>query len=157
VSARVVVGVDGSDHGRAALRFAAAEAKLRGATLVAAHAWQFTPPVVVGATDVMAMPAENLPAELAADREIAERVLNEAIEEALGGSPEIEIERQLIEDAPGEGLVAAAAGADLVVVGSRGRGSFASAVLGSVSHHVIQHAPCPVVIVRAQHDREAAE
>lgn len=150
---RIVVGVDGSDHGRAALRFAAAEARLRGAALVAAHAWQFTAPIAVGTTDVLAMPAQNLGAELAADRELAERVLDEALDEALGPSPDVEVERLLVEDAPGEGLVAAAEGADLLVVGSRGRGSLAAAVLGSVSHHAVQHAPCPVVIVRADHDR----
>jgi nucleotide-binding universal stress UspA family protein len=155
VGTRIVVGVDGSAHGRAALRFAAEEARLRRAILVATHAWQFTAPVAVGTSDVMAMPAQNLSAELAADREVAERVLEEAIEDALGASPDVEIERLLVEDAPGEGLVVAAEGAELVVVGSRGRGSFASAVLGSVSHHVVQHAPCPVVIVRAEHDSEA--
>lgn len=155
MAGKILVGVDGSDHGRAALRVAAAEAKARDATLIAAHVWAFSPPVAVGTTDVMAMPAGNLPAELEADREIAQRVLEEAIEDALGTSPDVPVERLLIEDVPGEGLVQAAADADLVVVGSRGRGSFASAVLGSVSHYVVQHAPCPVVIVRAEHDPQA--
>jgi nucleotide-binding universal stress UspA family protein len=154
MAGRIVVGVDGSETGRSALRFAAGEARLRNATLVAAHAWQFTAPVAVGTTDVMAMPVQNLGAELAADRELAERLLDEAIEDALGPSPDVEVERLLVEDAPGDGLVAAAKDADLLVVGSRGRGSLAAAVLGSVSHHAVQHSPCPVVIVRAEHDAE---
>jgi nucleotide-binding universal stress UspA family protein len=60
----------------------------------------------------------------------------------------VSVERLLVEDAPGEGLVALAQDADLVVVGTRGRGNIAAALLGSVSNHVVQHAPCPVVIVR---------
>lgn len=155
MAGKVLVGVDGSDPGRAALRFAAVEAKARGAGLVAAHVWAFSPPVAVGTTDVMAMPTGNLPAELEADREIAKRVLEDAIEEALGPSPDVQVDRLLIEDAPGEGLVKAAEDADLLVVGSRGRGSFASAVLGSVSHYVLQHSPVPVVIVRAEHEGKA--
>jgi nucleotide-binding universal stress UspA family protein len=149
VAGRIVVGVDGSEHGQAALRFAAEEARIRGATLVAAHAWSFTPPVAVGAPDLMALPAGNLAEELDADRAAAERLLAEAVDSVLGTDPGIPVERVLIEDAAGEGLVTAAEGADLVVVGSRGRGSIARALLGSVSQHVVQHAPCPVVIVRA--------
>ena len=148
MAGRIVVGVDGSEHGAAALRFAAEEAKLRGATLVAAHAWSFTPPVALGAPDLMAVPAGNLAEELDADRAAAERLLGEAVESALGADPGVPVERVLIEDAAGEGLVTAAEGADLLVVGTRGRGSLAQALLGSVSDHVVRHAPCPVVIVR---------
>ena len=145
---RIVVGVDGSEHGQAALRWAAGEARLRGATLVAVHAWTFTPPVAVGAPDLMAIPAGNLAEELDADRAAAERLLDDALDGAAAELADVPVERQLMEDPPGEGLVRLAEGADLVVVGTRGRGSIAQALLGSVSHHVVQHAPCPVVIVR---------
>jgi nucleotide-binding universal stress UspA family protein len=148
MAGRIVVGVDGSEHAQAALRWAAEEARLRGATLVAAHAWTYTPPLAVGAPDLMAIPAGNLAEELDADRAAAERALSDAISAALGDDPGVSVELVLVEDAPGEGLVALAQDADLVVVGTRGRGNIAQALLGSVSHHVAQHAPCPVVIVR---------
>lgn len=148
MAGKIVVGVDGSDHAQAALRWAADEAKLRGASLVAAHAWTYSPSMAVGAPDLMAMPAGNIVEELDADRAAAERALSDAVSAALGEEPGITVEALLVEDAPGEGLVALAQDADLVVVGTRGRGSIAQALLGSVSHHVVQHAPCPVVIVR---------
>jgi nucleotide-binding universal stress UspA family protein len=148
MAGRIVVGVDGSEHAQAALRWAGEEAKLRGATLVAAHAWTFTPSMAVGAPDLMAMPAGNIAEELDADRTAAERALSDAVSAALGSDPDVTVEAVLIEDAPGEGLVALAQDAELVVVGTRGRGNIAQALLGSVSHHVVQHAPCPVVIVR---------
>ncbi len=62
---------------------------------------------------------------------------------------DVTVERVVSEGSPGDVLVDAAADADLVVVGSRGRGGIKSALLGSVSSHVAHHAPCPVVIVRA--------
>jgi nucleotide-binding universal stress UspA family protein len=148
MAGRIVVGVDGSEHAQAALRWAAEEATLRDATLVAAHAWTFTPSLAVGAPDLMAVPAGNIVEELDADRAAAERALSDAVSAALGDDPGVTVERLLVEDAPGEGLVALARDAELVVVGTRGRGNIASALLGSVSHHVVQHAPCPVVIVR---------
>jgi nucleotide-binding universal stress UspA family protein len=148
MAGRIVVGVDGSEHAQEALRWAAEEAKLRRATVVAAHAWTFTPSLAVGAPDLMAVPAGNIAEELDADRAAAERALSDSISAALGDDPGVSVERLLVEDAPGEGLVALAQDADLVVVGTRGRGNIAAALLGSVSNHVVQHAPCPVVIVR---------
>lgn len=152
MAGRIVVGVDGSEHGVAALRWAAEEAALRDATLVAVHVWAFTPPAPMGAPDLMAIPAGNLAEELDVDRSAAERALDESIEEALGSSPAVTVERMLVEDAPGDGLVAAAKDADLLVVGTHGRGRIAQALMGSVSSHVIQHAPCPVVVVRVADD-----
>ena len=73
-------------------------------------------------------------------------MLDESVGEVdAGGVP---VEPTLIEGAAGDALVSAAKGADLVVVGSHGRGGLASALLGSVSGHVVRNAPCPVVIVR---------
>jgi nucleotide-binding universal stress UspA family protein len=152
VAGRIVVGVDGSDQSIDALRWAAEEAKLRDATLVAVHAWMFSPPVAVGTPDMMAMPAGNIAEELDLDREMAERALSGSIETALGAAPEVSVEPLLVEDTPGEGLVTAAEGADLLVVGTHGRGRIAQALLGSVSHHAAQHATCPVVIVRHRED-----
>jgi nucleotide-binding universal stress UspA family protein len=54
-----------------------------------------------------------------------------------------------VEDAAGAGLIGAASGADLLVVGSRGRGGFAALLVGSVSLHCLHEAPCPVAVVRS--------
>ena len=146
MAGRVVVGVDGSEPAAAALRFAAEEARLRGATLVAVHAWTFMPPAAVGDPGVIPVAAVTLMDDLEAERLAAAAFLDDAVTTALGDA---ETETIAAEGSPGEVLVEAAQGADLVVVGSRGRGGLKSALLGSVSGHVANHAPCPVVIVRA--------
>lgn len=141
-----MVGVDGSEHGAAALRWATAEARLRGATLVALHAWTFVPPPPLGAPDLLAVPVGDVAGDLEAERSAAQRVLDAALADGAGG---VAVEPRLVEGDAAEALVDGAADADLVVVGTRGHGGLKSALLGSVSHHVIQHAPCPVVVVRA--------
>ena len=145
----IVVGVDGSEAAQAALRFAAEEAKIRSARLVAVHAWTYIPAPAVGDPGLLAMPEGDMPGMIDAQREAAERGLEHAIEEAFDGRPPVEIEPRLVDDEAADSLVDAAADADLVVVGSRGRGDFKSALLGSVSSHVVHHAPCPVVVVKA--------
>jgi nucleotide-binding universal stress UspA family protein len=146
VAGRIVVGVDGSELGGAALAWALEEAKLREATLVAVHAWTFVPPGPIAEPGMVPVPAGDLAGDLAAERNVANAVLDDAAERAAGTG--VEVERRLVESSPGDALVEAARGADLLVVGSHGRGSLASALLGSVSHHVLKHAPCPVVVVR---------
>jgi nucleotide-binding universal stress UspA family protein len=137
----IVVGVDGSHGAEAALRFAVGEARLRGATLRAVHAWTL-PPVL--ATSGMAPPrTPGYLEQLAAD---AERLLDRALGEITNGGPHVE--RVVVRGAPVRVLLEAAEGADLLVVGSRGRGGFAGLLLGSVSQQCAQHAPCPIVIVR---------
>ncbi|HUP33419.1 MAG TPA: universal stress protein, partial [Gaiellaceae bacterium] len=71
-----------------------------------------------------------------------------------GRDPGIEVERRVVPEPPVEALLDAAAGADLLVVGSRGRGGFTGLLLGSVGQQVAHHAPCPVVIVRRADGRE---
>jgi nucleotide-binding universal stress UspA family protein len=145
VPGRIVVGVDGSEPSTAALRWAIEEARLREARLVAVHAWTFVSTPSLGDPGLAPVAATTLMDDLTIEREGAEHVLDEA----LAGVPEAaDAERVVSEGSPGEVLVAAAEGADLVVVGSRGRGGLRSALLGSVSSHVAQHAACPVVIVR---------
>lgn len=141
---RIVVGIDGSPESAAALRWALAEGALRGVVVVAVHAWTFVPPSAMGEPGVIPIAATNLMDDLSLQRQAAEAALGEA----LGDTGEAEVELIVTEGAPGDVLVDAARDADLVVVGSRGRGGFKGALLGSVSQHVVQHASCPVVIVR---------
>lgn len=145
----IVVGVDGSEHGKAALRFAREEARLRDARLVALHAWTYVPPAPIAEPGMIPLPAGDLAGAVDAEQAAAVAALDDAIVAALGDDPGVGLERRLVEEAPGAALVAASHGADLVVVGTRGRGGLTSALLGSVSHDVVQHAACPVVIVRA--------
>lgn len=141
----IVVGVDGSEGSLEALRWATDEARLRGAKLVAVHAWS--------APYAPAMPGIGEPAALPVDRTVVQQAADEALEASLreaGVPPEgIELERAVVEDSPAYALLDRAEDADLLVVGSRGHGRIAGALLGSISQQVAQHAPCPVVIVRA--------
>ena len=136
--ARIVVGVDGSEQSKAALRWAIEEARLRGAQVRAVYAW--TLPHVAAGTGVLMVPALE---ELQRD---GEEVLEAAIAEVATAG--VVVERAAVEGSAARVLVEAAEGADLLVVGSHGHGGFAGLLLGSVSQQVAHHAPCPVVILR---------
>jgi nucleotide-binding universal stress UspA family protein len=146
MAGRIVVGIDGSELGRAALRWACDEARLREATLVAVHAWTFVPAAAMAEPGMIPVPAADLMGDLDSERSAAESLLEESVAEVEGWGGRIE--QRLVEGPPGDVLAAAAADADLIVVGSHGRGGLAAALLGSVSQHVVRHASCPVVIVR---------
>ena len=136
----IVVGVDGSDGSLQALDWAAEEAASTGRTLRVVHAW-FEPVVV-------AYPfAAGAAFETAAIEEAAEVVLEQGVDRARRAHPDLRIERALVHGTAATVVLAEAGKADLVVVGSRGRGGFAGLLLGSVSQQVVHHAPCPVVIV----------
>jgi len=149
MSKAIVVGVDGSEASREALRWAADEARLRFAQLVAVHAWSFIPAQPIGDPGMLAMPAGDLAGQLGAESEAARGVLEAAVEEALGAEPGLEIEQKLVEGDAGDALVAESESAELVVVGSHGRSGLKAALLGSVSRHVVSHAACPVVVVKS--------
>jgi nucleotide-binding universal stress UspA family protein len=148
VSGVIVVGVDGSEISHEALRWAAEEARLRSSRLVAVYAWSFIPPQPIGDPGMLAVPAGDLPGQLEAESDAARLALDDAVETVLGAETGIEVERKLVERDAGEALVAESADADLVVVGSHGRTGFRAALLGSVSRHVVDHAKCPVVVVK---------
>jgi nucleotide-binding universal stress UspA family protein len=134
---RVVVGIDGSARSLTALRWAAAEAKVRDAPLDVVHVWQL--PVMATASWVPVVP------DLSDVRKWAEEVLADALRDpALEG---VQATGHLGQDGPARVLLARAQGAGLVVVGSRGHGAVAGWLLGSVSRQLIHHAPCPVVVV----------
>lgn len=137
---RIVVGVDGSAPSRAALRWAARQAELIGAVVVAVTAWEY-PVFSVGQ---VLLPPED-------PESIATRMLDEAVTATLPDTS-VEVRRQTAGNHPAQALVDAAQGAQLLVVGSRGHGTFSAALLGSVAMSCIQHAPCPVVVVRGRPD-----
>ena len=136
---RVVVGVDGSDHAARALRWAIDEALRRGAPLEVVHAWHYPYiGVEVGFTAT--------PSVLEAAEKVARQILDDAA--AVASDAGVDgVERSLVSGPAAGALLDAAKGADVLVVGSRGRGGFAGLLLGSVSQQVAHHAPCPVVIV----------
>ena len=137
---RIVVGVDGSEHSRRALEWAIAEAKTRPARLTVVAAWELP-------TAVLASPA----VALGYDPENWEKAAGETLDAALRSIDVNDLpaglERQVVEGPAAKVLLDAGNDADLIVVGSRGRGGFAGLLLGSVSQQVAQHATRPVVIV----------
>lgn len=146
----IVVGVDGSEASVEALRWAVDEARLRGARVVALHAWVFVPAAPIGDPGMIAIPAGDLAGQLEAETEAARAELTDAVARVLGTEPDVEVVQRLTEAEAGEALVEESKEADLVVVGSHGRSGLRAAILGSVSRHVVDHAHCPVVVVRPQ-------
>ena len=138
---RVVVGVDGSGHSRAALAWGARQAELTGASLTVVTTWEL--PTSYGY--VAAWP-ENVDFE--AD---ARAVLEETVETVLGPDSSLEITRRVERGHAALVLVEESRRAAVVVVGCRGHGEFTGMLIGSVSEHLATHAHCPVVIVRGQH------
>lgn len=149
MSKPIVVGVDGSDASREALRWAAREARLRSAPLVAVYVWSFIPPQPIGDPGLLAVPAGDFPGQLEAERDAASGALEAAVADAMAAVPGIEVEQKLVEGDPGDALVAESGSAELVVVGTHGRSGIQAALLGSVSRHVTTHAACPVVVVKS--------
>ena len=141
MSGRIVVGIDGSDTSFDALRWAVSEARAHGYEVEAVHAWQLPNPTALG---FGATPIDGEEMESAARVELERAV---ALADAEGIQP---ITETLVCGAAANVLLEAARRADLVVVGSRGRGGITSLLLGSVSQQVVHHAPCPVVIVPHQ-------
>jgi nucleotide-binding universal stress UspA family protein len=134
--APVLLGIDGSPASEAATTLAFDEASRRGVGLVALHAW----------SDVAVFPV------LGMDWHEYESQGHEILGERLAGwqeeYPDVHVQRRLVCDQPARWLIRESQHAQLVVVGSRGRGGFASTWLGSVSSAVAQSADIPVLVVR---------
>lgn len=135
MTGRVIVGADGSEGSRRAIRWAAEEARFRGAVLEVVHAWTLLGQPDDGTFD------PNYGEDEA--RQFLDAEL-EAVGEALDG---VEVERTVVCDLGAPALIDAAKRADLLVVGSRGRGGFRGLLLGSVSSQVVHHAQCAVAII----------
>lgn len=136
---RIIVGVDGSETSRRALRWAVEEARLRQASLEVVLAWH--PPYVGG------YPYTGTLIDPTVFEDAARQTLDEVVDGVdTSGLPQPVERVQCLGDAA-SAILETAKGADLVVLGSRGLGGFTGLLLGSVSHHVAHHATCPVVIV----------
>ncbi|GIH95221.1 universal stress protein [Planobispora siamensis] len=140
----IVVGFDGSEHSEAALDYAFTQARRRGARLRAVYAWQ--PPVLSAYALGYSLVPDGL-FEESADS------VRRRLEPWREKHPDVELEESAVHGHPVPVLSDASRRADLVVVGSHGRGGFGSAVLGSVSHGVLHRAHCPVAVVRPRSDR----
>lgn len=133
----IIVGIDGSQASEDALRWAAGQAQLTGGALHAVITWQ-TPSSYGYYVDYS-------DADAASD---ARKILKTAVACALGESPPVSPTLRVVKGQPADVLIEASRSADLLVVGSRGRGAFTGMLLGSVSQHCVQHALCPVVVIR---------
>lgn len=150
----IVVGVDGSAGGYAALRWALDEARLRGTKLRVVHVYH--PPQLplteagVGAAGGLGVPVLAETADelgRAAEAE-ATSLIEEGLRRAGSDSTRgLEIERAALQGPTAQTLIDSASGAELLVVGSHGRGGFLGLLLGSTSQQCAQHPPCPVVIL----------
>ncbi|MFJ9709398.1 universal stress protein [Streptomyces sp. NPDC101234] len=127
-----VVGVDGSEHGAAAVDLAFEEAALHGARLRALYVWQPGPLRIFD---------EHEP------QEEARRLLSEIVAGRQARYPEVELRHEVVVGHPVQVLADASADALGLVVGTRGRGGFTGMLLGSVSQGVLHHARCPILVV----------
>ena len=134
----IVVGVDGSPSSVQALRWAARQAELTGGEVHAVTAWHM--PTTYGWIPPVA--DFDWPGN-------ARSTLDRAMKEALDDTRAENVRRHVVEGHPVRALLDAAGDADLLVVGSRGRGEFAGMLLGSVAQQVVAHGPCPVLVVPA--------
>ncbi|GAA4971029.1 universal stress protein [Kineococcus glutinatus] len=139
----IVVGVDGSDSSRAALRWAYDEAAHHGASLTAVAAWH--PPALPMTPPYGAVPPEGYGDQ---PRQEALDLLDRFTGALAPRTPAVDVRTSVEEGNPAAVLIERSGEADLLVVGSRGHGGFAGMLLGSVSQHLVAHAHCPVVVVR---------
>lgn len=139
-SARIVVGVDGSDTSHAALEYACRRAERTGEVVVAVHGWKEHTP----STDVLSAEPRSVTGAVE-DKEV---LLGESIAGLREAHPDVVLSTEAVPVAPGKLLVDASADAALVVVGAHGHGWFSGLLLGSVTQDLLHRAECPVAVVR---------
>jgi nucleotide-binding universal stress UspA family protein len=142
---KIVVGIDGSDASKDALRWAVEDARARGAEVVALHAYE----VPVPALDAAPATPVDLPGLVAEAHDDAQQFVTKIVAEVIGTVVSVDVAPIAVEDEPTKALVDASRDADLLVVGSHGHG-VSGLLLGSVSLECAQHAACPVVIFRGR-------
>ena len=159
----IVVGVDGSPGSDAALRWAMDEARLRGSKLRIVHAYELQ----IALSEAGVVGAAGMPAPPIVTREDVERARSDAEEQAravvesslqrvvgeAADQPEIEVATPV--GSAAQTLIAAGRDAELLVLGSRGRGGFLGLLLGSVTQQCAHHPPCPVVILPPAEEGES--
>lgn len=141
----VLVGIDGSPDSVRALGFAFDHASRHNLALTVVHTWEVPP---IGA--ITGVPSPEPPTLL---QNIADNELRASSEELAGYSeryPDVPVDISVVQGSPVKVLAEKSSDADLLVVGSRGRGGFLGLLLGSVSHGVLHHAHCPVAVVRGE-------
>jgi len=139
----IIVGADGTDCSKAAVRWAAREAQRRDLPLRVTHVYDW---------EWREARYDSSNYYLDEARRDAEGVAATGVHEALVVAPKLEVEGDPVIGHPAARLLAEAEHGVLTVVGSRGRGGFASLLLGSVSQRVATHAPTSVVVVRGRAD-----
>lgn len=139
---RIVVGVDGSDSSKQALRWAVRQAGFTRGEVLAVTAWDM--PQFHGALGWLPPSSSDEGALEGRARDDLER----AVEETVGARPGVEVRSEVHYGTPASVLLRMARDASLLVVGSRGLGGFTGLLLGSVAQHCAQHAACPVVVFR---------
>ena len=140
----IVVGVDGSDISQKATEYAFAEADARGAELVAVHTW-------------MDMQVQSSLSGLTAAQQQWEEIeaeqvamLSDRLQPMVAQYPNVQVKKVIARDRPVRALSEQADGAQLLVVGSHGRGGFKGMLIGSTSRALLQSAPCPMMVVRPE-------
>lgn len=143
---RIIVGVDGSEPSREALRWAARLAPTLGASIRAVAVW--ASPAGFGWT--------SMPSSFDFHDDMA-KVLEQAVDDVFGTDRPRGLELVVEQAQAAAALLEHAAGASMVIVGSRGHGGFAGLLLGSVSSSVAEHASCPVLVVHQDPHRGAPQ
>ncbi len=138
VPGRIIVGVDGSDDCKQALRWAVAQAERTGQEIEAIAAWEVPVTILLLPTAVE---------EDYADRAAA--VLSETLHDTIGDEPAVPVRARAAEGRAARVLTSAATPDDTLVVGSHGRGKLPGMHLGSTASYCVHHAPCPVVVLRS--------
>lgn len=133
---KIIVGVDGSPSSNAALEWAAQEAEIRGAILELIHAWNYPNLGYGGYVAVL----EDFEKDASA-------LLDEVVASVRKSYPNLKLVSSLIQGPTAQTIMDRAKEADMVVVGSRGRGGFSGLLLGSVGQQLVHHCPAPVVII----------
>jgi nucleotide-binding universal stress UspA family protein len=133
---RIVVGIDGSDGAKDALRWAASLAGVLDARIDAVATWELPGGVL----------ARALPQSFSLEPEI-QQVLEDSVDAVFGTERPADLRLKVLEGPAAVTLVTVSEGALMLVVGSRGLGGFAGLLLGSVSARVAERAPCPVLVV----------
>lgn len=139
VTKPIVVGVDGSENSKEALRWAVCQAGFTRCPVVAVISWSYP--------NSYGYPAP-WPADYDPESD-AKRVLDETVDEVVGSDAGVALTRMVLSGHPALSLEDLSHTASLVVVGSRGHGEFAGMLIGSVSEFLATHAHCPVVIIRS--------